>query len=444
MGAPPVPNKDRPSTPNSQPFKTDYDLTRPPELGTLPSLDNATRMPPHSHHPPASRSPSPSKSRGRGPSFVPFSLTLIRRDPVSGNQWNVGKVSSFQTAAAAAASALPPASTADPADGQPKIDVRLDNSGYAKFRGMPTQASIDALRSTSAISLPPPPRPDDPPKTERMVEHGFARQVVMSYSKSWATNLKHAFRRRDRPRSSVPGPDAHHPPDDLPLPPPPGAHHHHSRHGSAASATSVESWASGAGAAADGDAAGDSSPPQPLVTRPGPGLRAKGYVFASPWDGRCEFRTGNAGRSLKCRHVLLHPGGGNGGGSGLGGGGGAVGGGGMGHEGASGARPVSELRFNLPSGDLFPSAGNGSHSRHLHDQFDGLLKQLGHRHRDGVDEDEGDPLDLTLGREKAGGGNRGKRAKLGKLIIHDEGLKMMDLVVAANVGVWWVAWEKAF
>jgi hypothetical protein len=52
-------------------------------------------------------------------------------------------------------------------------------------------------------------------------------------------------------------------------------------------------------------------------------------------------------------------------------------------------------------------------------------------------EEDDERLDLSIGREKAGGGNRGKRAKLGKLIIHDEGFKMLDLVVAANMGVWW-------
>ena len=56
-------------------------------------------------------------------------------------------------------------------------------------------------------------------------------------------------------------------------------------------------------------------------------------------------------------------------------------------------------------------------------------------------EAESDPeegrMDLTLGREKAGGGRKGKNAKLGKLVIEDEGLKMCDLVVAACMGVWW-------
>ncbi|KAJ5268303.1 hypothetical protein N7524_005762 [Penicillium chrysogenum] len=52
------------------------------------------------------------------------------------------------------------------------------------------------------------------------------------------------------------------------------------------------------------------------------------------------------------------------------------------------------------------------------------------------DSDE-DRLDLSLARENAGGGLRGKSAKLGKLVIEDEGIKMLDLVVAACMAVWW-------
>jgi len=50
---------------------------------------------------------------------------------------------------------------------------------------------------------------------------------------------------------------------------------------------------------------------------------------------------------------------------------------------------------------------------------------------------EQDGMNLDLAREKAGGGFKGHSAKLGKLIIDDEGLKMCDLVVAACMGVWW-------
>ena len=50
--------------------------------------------------------------------------------------------------------------------------------------------------------------------------------------------------------------------------------------------------------------------------------------------------------------------------------------------------------------------------------------------------------DLSLGREKAGGGRAGGRAKLGKLIVFGEGIKMLDLVVAGNMGVWWEGWGE--
>jgi hypothetical protein len=55
----------------------------------------------------------------------------------------------------------------------------------------------------------------------------------------------------------------------------------------------------------------------------------------------------------------------------------------------------------------------------------------------------GSVLDLSLGQELAGGGSGGKQAKMGKLIIEPEGLKMLDLIVAANLGLWWRAYEKS-
>jgi len=53
-----------------------------------------------------------------------------------------------------------------------------------------------------------------------------------------------------------------------------------------------------------------------------------------------------------------------------------------------------------------------------------------------------DRLDLSLGQEFAGGGFGGKQAKLGKLIIEDEGLKMVDMIVAANLALWWRVYDK--
>jgi hypothetical protein len=156
-----------------------------------------------------------------------------------------------------------------------------------------------------------------------------------------------------------------------------------------------------------------------------PDRRAKGYAFVSPWQGRCEFSTGVAGKTLKCRHFLPGGGGGESGGS--------VGGG-VGVE-------VSELRFNLPS-----SSSKASKTTPLAEKRSSYLhKRLHSSSEDGsldfVFDDEGN-IDLTLGRERAGGGFGGKNAKLGKLIIQPEGMGMLDLLVAANLGLWWRAWGK--
>jgi NADH dehydrogenase (ubiquinone) Fe-S protein 8 len=343
-----------------------------------------------------------------------------------------------------------------------KIDIHIETSGYAKFRDMPSRASVDAYRPTTglsftqqvaresgtelgrerATSLRPHP---SPMHDHHLANDGFTRQVVMSYGQSWKTNFKKAFHIRDRP--STPQKAGSISPVDLALPRP-----HHARQGSASTIGSVESDAGGL------------SPT--VITQPGPGLKPKGYVFLSPWDGRCEFRTSTNGRSLKCRHVLgpanakidardlahnLRDA--------------QAMGRSRGDELSAamvGAKPVSELRFNIPGTGRGRGSGSGSSTAggngngnaeggregRLAEQFGRLLHRESHssdeEEDDGLGYDEDIPMDLSLGREHAGGGNNGKRAKLGKLIIHDEGLKMLDLVVAANIGVWWVTWGRTF
>jgi len=110
---------------------------------------------------------------------------------------------------------------------------------------------------------------------------------------------------------------------------------------------------------------------------------------------------------------------------------------------------VSELRFNLPSSrkPTTPRGEEGSKRSSLfrkarHSRNNSSLSVS----RDDTPEDARsslDRLDLSLGQELAGGGFGGKQAKLGKIILEDEGLKMMDLLVAANLGLWWRAYEKA-
>ena len=158
-------------------------------------------------------------------------------------------------------------------------------------------------------------------------------------------------------------------------------------------------------------------------------IPTKGYAFQSPWNGTCEFVTGVAGRSLKCRHS---------------------------HSSTYGqASEVSELRFNLPSSKAFTAAPKSLiptipreskrssifHHHRRQDSWDSIdTSAPGITHSSKVELE--DRLDLSLGQEHAGGGFGGKQAKLGKLIIEPEGLQMLDLLVAANMALWWRVYDR--
>lgn len=152
-----------------------------------------------------------------------------------------------------------------------------------------------------------------------------------------------------------------------------------------------------------------------------------GCTFLSPWGGVCEFYTGIAGRSLRCKHTV-----------------GPFSSSKSEHQSMS----ISELRFNLPG-----STSSGDSSRDTQSvtgpkvskrsSFLATEQPRQHSAISTLDELKSeqnmfsDRLDLSLGQEQAGGGFGGKQAKLGKLIIEREGQKMLDLVVAANVSLWW-------
>lgn len=164
----------------------------------------------------------------------------------------------------------------------------------------------------------------------------------------------------------------------------------------------------------------------------------KGYILRSPWEGICEFKTGVAGRSFKCKHTYTSSN--------------ATSGPGM-H-----SAQVSELRFNLPSSKTLGSPASKSlvpgspreakrsslflhqHRRRSSSSFDAQDTNGPGSFAPKVELEE--RLDLTLGQEHAGGGFGGKQAKLGKLIIENEGLQMLDLIVAANMALWWRVYER--
>ncbi|KAH6609124.1 oxidoreductase [Trichoderma cornu-damae] len=343
-----------------------------------------------------SRSLSPTKTGEY--STPPFTLSLIRRDPGTGDQWNVGKISSYETntpaggAGAGQSTMYLSASSERRSPQHPPIDIQIETAGYAKFRGGPSSAipprrSMDGARP-SMDTMGPGPRADG---------STFSRQVSMSYSRSFGSALRSKFHQMEQAARKKA----------------------HSRNGSEAS---VNSFSSGE------HAAGSPTSPRPNKMKP------RGYTYTSPWGGRCEFRTGNGGRSLLCYHAL--------------------------HQGEVGAyNPlvpetsparstsivVSELRFNLPGSELFPSGDvPKSDGDHRLGHFSKLIKSAMDRYEDRDEDDVLSPFDVNIGGERAGGGNHGKRAKLGKLIIYHDGLKMLDLVVAANMGLWWGTWEKSY
>ncbi|OBT67474.1 hypothetical protein VE03_03086 [Pseudogymnoascus sp. 23342-1-I1] len=185
---------------------------------------------------------------------------------------------------------------------------------------------------------------------------------------------------------------------------------------------------------------------------------AQAYTFPSPWSTPCTFATAPSGRALRCTHELP-----------------TVDADG---EPAVEGVVVSELRYNTPATSLFglarPKHRHGDRhgeTRRIPGALPGSLPRLDPRSHSRAransapssplhvpssfvtnesswtgDEDggerDGGGLDLSLGREKAGGGRAGGRAKLGKLIVFGEGIKMLDLVVAGNMGVWWEGWGE--
>jgi len=150
--------------------------------------------------------------------------------------------------------------------------------------------------------------------------------------------------------------------------------------------------------------------------------RARSYAYKSPWGGKCEFSTGTAGKSLKCRHHIDNTASHN-----------------------ETVADISELRFNLPTKTSSSSMDLGASAKRS--------SYYGHKHSKSEDYHEADPhwttikdvnghIDYSLGRERAGGGFGGKQAKLGKLIVDSEGQKFLDLVVATNLALWWRAYER--
>ncbi|KAI9643597.1 hypothetical protein NHQ30_008219 [Ciborinia camelliae] len=407
-------------------------------IGSSNHNDLETSLQPQSSHA-MSEKPKPIDDFAKA-----FSITIIRRDPTSGGQWNVGIVEGKSN----------PPTGGMMATKKPYYDisVHITTPGYNYFRHYTPHpinniklGGTNQSRESQRAHSNPPGNEGSTPVTQKagVTGSGFHRQVSMEWASSWNKTFKQ--HRRAISEFSA----------------------NHSRNSSCSS---------------DGPQQSD---PDNRSTEGSENSRAKGYTFLSPWGGTCAFFTGGAGRSLRCQHRLPAPVSADAPPS------------------SSTSVTVSELRFNLPTSDLFdrekmdlaaaqvksgsskltqklgsfrkrlsqhspqhssetqphqtshatayasngedlpplpprPSSISSSYEEESPPLTQRLHKFLGELT---ISNDNDDRMDLSIGQEKAGGGNRGKRAKLGKLIIHDEGLKMLDLIVAANIGVWWTVWS---
>ncbi|KAG0647370.1 hypothetical protein D0Z07_6981 [Hyphodiscus hymeniophilus] len=357
-----------------------------------------------------------------------FTITVIRRDPSANAQWNVGSVTGESHGRAGKSNSNIKKPYFD-------IYVHLTTPGYTTFRSSPAvtssghQSQLHNRLAAQAESA----RPD----------WGFDRWVCMEGSNFFTRASKQHQRAQSESSDKLAG-----------------------AYGNSISTLGVRSRNDTADAR-------DSNP--------------KGYEFISPWGGRCKFTTGGGGRSLRCKHTLPtslsssnavfessgsadvselrfnHP-----------------------HSAvlkahigtrSTEARLTEPKRFSIPKfghirnkisqatrpplpprpdassyaaeypnddeepPPLPPRAYTDQHVAGSSDEQElppYSISQTNYTPRPpSEDYDDDERLDLSIGREMAGGGNRGNRAKLGKLIINDEGFKMLDLVVAANIGIWW-------
>ena len=312
-----------------------------------------------------------------------FSVTMIRRDPGSGGQWNVGRIASGPIPNMQSENLLPPRSP-QPVREQGLL-LEITNAGYNKFIG-----------SEPVVRRPEPASVDYTSAPQDIQRHS----LVSRDSNRYSSFNRYLFLEQPRSRSNGLSP---------------------SRGEFRSSIDSVRSTQ---------DATRTSPYPSPQFSPP----YTRPYTFLSPWNGTCEFSAGLAGRSLKCRHVLPSLSSGSG------------------VKESSSTRTVSDLRFNLPSSKLLDLFSHKRSPLTMTDSKRSSFFGYSHGRRNSVadqqheaedsDDEEDERMDLSLGQERAGGGMRGKEAKLGKLIVEDEGLKMLDLVVAANMGVWWSVYGR--
>jgi hypothetical protein len=218
-----------------------------------------------------------------------ISLTLIRRDPASSAQWNVASIKDYpilEVSSSTLGASEPRKRTGAP------VYIEITNPGYSKFLNMSQDGVMPYLASrTSDLSVRSnypgysPQAPISAASGNTQIEEQetvFRRRLWLEGSKY--SNASFGHRKihsndlsigRQPPRSSLEGHQRERSSMDLRTP---GAPTFLSPDDQAYNTIQVSEKQSS----------------------------FRGYVFMSPWNGRCEFITGAGGGSLKVSHRKLH------------------------------------------------------------------------------------------------------------------------------------------
>lgn len=204
-----------------------------------------------------------------------ISLTLIRRDPASGAQWNVARIDD-PTITGISSNGL-----SERKPGAP-LYIEISNPGYSKFLHsdadnrppLPTRTSDLSVRSYQSSNAPPRPSIDIPHETSSKSYNVFRRRLWMegSHLGGGFGHRKSGSYDRTSSRPTSRGNHDDRPSINQPLPSPSFL----TRDDQAYATLQVSERQS----------------------------NFRGYVFTSPWNGRCEFVTGASGGTLKASSLL--------------------------------------------------------------------------------------------------------------------------------------------
>ncbi|KAK9438130.1 hypothetical protein VB005_09137 [Metarhizium brunneum] len=325
-----------------------------------------------------SRSPSPRK-HSTASTDMPLTLTLTRQNPAA-QKWTVGCIRLPELESSSGDGDTASTSTTSPMQ-HPPIDIEIIQSGYAKFR----EHCVRKYSPTESGDL----KAAAGSTARGSMDHqssmygnkeAFHRRVAMNYSNSLLTNAKEFARNLTRNRSD--------------------------------SAASVSSYKSDTAVKPD-TICTFGSPPE--------GMKARGYTFVSPWEGQCHFSTGKYGNSLQCFYIPPATA--------------TVYSNSLVKTSHSESTLISTLSYNLALSPVQAKGPTGVLGK--------VIDCCSKSRKSNIPSDSRYESSFTsLGAERAGGGLNGREAKLATLTIYDDGLKMLDLLVAANIGVFWRTWEK--